>query len=203
VIVSAAILAAGKSSRFDDGHKLLVEIDGVPMVRRTALTLAASPVSDITLIVPESDGPIAAAAGTGRWRVVANSNAHDGLSTSVHAAIRAIDPQSAGLMIVLADMPGLTTNLVADLLAAFRQNPDTIVFPVSPDGRQGHPVIWPRALFASLSKVTGDTGGRALVSSHRELCVPIICNDDGAFIDIDTRADIAAYRANDLPQEIS
>jgi molybdenum cofactor cytidylyltransferase len=201
VIVSAAILAAGRSSRFERGHKLLAEIDGVAMVRRVALALAASPVSDITLIVPAVDDPVAQAAGHGRWRVIANPNAHDGLSTSLRTAVETIAPQSEGLMVVLADMPGLSTNLVADLLAAFGQDPETIVFPVSLQGRQGHPVIWPKAVFKSLTGVTGDKGGKALLSGYRDLWAPVVWSDPGAFIDVDTPADMAAYCARDRQQE--
>ncbi|MET0406781.1 MAG: NTP transferase domain-containing protein, partial [Hyphomicrobium sp.] len=40
--VAAVILAAGRSSRFEDGHKLLAEIDGIPIIRHVCAAVAAS-----------------------------------------------------------------------------------------------------------------------------------------------------------------
>jgi molybdenum cofactor cytidylyltransferase len=54
VKITAILLAAGRSTRFEDGHKLLAEIDSVPLIRRAALSLAHSSVEDIVLITATS-----------------------------------------------------------------------------------------------------------------------------------------------------
>ncbi len=196
--VAADILAAGRYSRFKDGHKLLVEIDGVAMVRRVARAIAESNVGDIVLVAAEADGAIAQAAGTGRWRTIANPDAQLGLSTSLRRGLESIDAASDGVMVALADMPGLTTDLVNRLLAAFAEcGRRAIVFPVAADGRRGHPVIWPRMLFPALEAVTADVGGKAIIAEHRELWRPVVCNDAGAFVDIDTHDDLATFRGLD------
>ena len=53
--VAAIILAAGSSTRFENGHKLLAEIDGIPVVRRVASAIAQSDVGDIVLVVARMD----------------------------------------------------------------------------------------------------------------------------------------------------
>lgn len=193
--VAAVILAAGRSSRFEDGHKLLVEIDGIPIIRRVASVLAASSVDDIILVTGENAHAVAAAAGTGRWRSVENASAAEGLSSSLSLGIRSLDATVDGVLVALADMPGISTELVNALLAAFTQSQGkSIVFPVASDGRRGHPVIWPRALFPALRQLSGDTGGKSLLADNREFWQPVTCNDAGAFADIDTRADLDAFR---------
>lgn len=87
--IAAVILAAGRSSRFEDGHKLLAEIDGVPIVRRVALALAQSRVDDIILVTGANADDVLAAAAPGRWRSVVNPNATEGLSSSLSSAFRA------------------------------------------------------------------------------------------------------------------
>jgi molybdenum cofactor cytidylyltransferase len=197
VKISAAILAAGRSSRFEDGHKLLAEIAGIPVVRIVCETLAASRADDILLVTSKADGPVANAAGNGRWRVVENQTADDGLSTSLRVAVQNTAPDADGLLITLADMPGITTPLIDALISAFAADRGAIVFPVSAGGRRGHPILWPKSLFPDLANVSGDSGGKAILAGHPSLWRPVKCENEGAFADIDTRADLAEFRARD------
>jgi molybdenum cofactor cytidylyltransferase len=196
--IAAIILAAGGSSRFEDGHKLLVEIDGAPIIRHACAVLAQSKVDDIVLVTSEHDGAITKAAGPGRWRVVENPNAREGLSTSLRVGLHNIGSDSDGLLVALGDMPGIKSALVDTLLSAFKRcQGRAIVFPASPDGQRGHPIIWPKALFAELQTVTGDSGGKTILADHKNLWHPVAYEGPGAFADIDTRADLEAFRAAD------
>lgn len=195
--IAAVILAAGRSSRFDGGHKLLVEIDGISIIRRVCLALADANVDDVVLVTSKANDPIADAAGNGRWRVVENPDARDGLSTSLRIGLQNVSSDTGGLLVALADMPGVTTTLINELVTAFSANPEAIVFPIAKDGRRGHPIIWPKALFPDLSSVTGDTGGKTILADHKDLWHPVPCEIEGAFADIDTRADLEAFTAKD------
>jgi molybdenum cofactor cytidylyltransferase len=195
VTLSAIILAAGSSTRFENGHKLLAEIDGVPLVRHVASALAQSSVDDIILITGANAADIIRAAGSGRWQSIENANTAEGLSSSLCLGIRNIDENSNGVLIALGDMPGISVELIDTLLAAFNEsNGHSIVFPVAKDGRRGHPVVWPRALFPALAALSGDTGGKTLLLENRSLWRPVPYDDAGAFTDIDTRSDLDAFR---------
>ena len=196
--IAAIILAAGRSTRFEDGHKLLVEIDGIPMVRRVCETLAVSHVDDLLIVVSDNEGPVAHAAGTGRWRTIENLNASEGLSTSLRRGLQNIAADTDGALIALGDMPGIDADLVNMLVSAFESNKNAIVFPVTSDGHRGHPIIWPQALFSKLKAVTGDSGGKSILSDHKDLWLPITCEKEGPFADIDTRADLALFRGAKL-----
>ena len=195
--VAGIILAAGRSSRFEDGHKLLATVGDIPMVRHVCMALAASNLDEIVLVVSESDGPVAKAAGQGRWRIVENTQARDGLSTSLRAGLQSISANAGGVLVALADMPGITAALANTLIREFKANADAIAFPAANDGRRGHPVIWPQALFPELMRVTGDSGGKSVLTAHKDLWRPVPCEDQGAFADIDTRDDLQAFTATD------
>lgn len=195
--VSAVILAAGRSSRFEDGHKLLAEFDGVPIIRNVCRTLAASDVADIVLVTADANGAVAKAAGSGRWRIIENANAGDGLSTSLQAGLKAISQSADGVLVALADMPAISAALVDRLVSCFEDEKNSIVFPVAENGRRGHPIIWPKSLFPELMTVSGDSGGKTILAAHQALWRPVPCDDEGAFVDIDTRADLQALKARD------
>jgi hypothetical protein len=56
------------------------------------------------------------------------------------------------------------------------------------DGRRGNPVLWPRAHFAEMQAVEGDTGARELLQRHAGQVQAVACDDDAIFADIDTPA---------------
>jgi molybdenum cofactor cytidylyltransferase len=191
VSVAAIILAAGRSTRFENGNKLLASVGGVAMVRRVALAIAASKADSVFIVVDDVAGDVAGAAGSGRWTLVANPIAAQGLATSLQAGLAALPTGATGALIALADMPCNSTDLVDRLIDAFdRSGARALVFPVDRDGRRGHPVIWPRSLFAELVGVQGDKGGREIIEKHAEICLPVSIDDPGAFVDIDKRADL-------------
>ena len=194
--VGAIILAAGRSSRFDAGHKLLADAGGGPLIARVVTAVAASKAADLVLVTAPEGGRIVAAAGPGRWRAIVNEDAGGGLSSSIRTGVAALASDTSGALVVLADMPGVSSPLISKLIAAFEASGgEAIVYPVSADGRQGHPVLWPCALFGELMALSGDKGGKALIDAHHDLARPVQVDGDGAFLDIDTTADLEAYKA--------
>lgn len=190
---AAVVLAAGRSSRFANGHKLLATIDGRPLIRRTLEAVSASPVANIVLVVaPDTQDAIRSASGEGRWRTVVNGEATAGLSTSLRAGIAALPPGVAGAFVVLADMPGTTADLIARLIGKASEYPGSIVYPVAADRQQGHPVLWPADIFSDFKDLSGDQGGKPLLRRHAHRIVTIDA-DPGATFDIDTVEDLAAF----------
>lgn len=191
--IGAIILAAGRSRRFAAGNKLLHEIDGVAMVRLSALSAAASPSDPCILVVAAGDTTVEAAAGAGRWRVVTvAADAEEAQSASLRAGLMAV-ADCDGAMVFLGDMPFVPAGLAARLIDAFAVTDGrAIVFPRSAQGKQGHPVLWPRSMFSMLTALSGDSGGKPVLKAHSELWHAVPCDEAGAFRDIDTLADLGA-----------
>lgn len=190
--IAAIIVAAGRSSRFGDGNKLVAHLNGRPLISYAVAAAAASPVDDIVLVIAPDGAAIAGAAGNGRWRTVVNAQASAGLSSSIQTGLSALPAGIGGALIMLADMPGVTSELIAKLCDAFREREGrAIVFPQTANGRQGNPVLWPRALFADLKTITGDAGGKAILDAHPDLQHSITISGDAARFDVDTADDLA------------
>lgn len=189
--IAAVIVAAGRGSRFAGGNKLLADLNGIPLIRHAALAVASSPVTDAVLVVAPDSAAIVAAAGDGPWRVAVNPDAPQGLSRSIRTGIAALDASIDGALIILGDMPFVTSALIAKLCETFdANNGQRIVFPVTHDGRQANPVLWPRAFFPALLALTGDAGGKALLAANADLHSPVTFDDDGQALDVDTADDL-------------
>ena len=107
------LLAAGMSQRMSGLNKLLLPINGVPMVRQVALTLAAFADIPPVVVLGHEATQVAAALNGIALTMVTNAQYQSGQMSSVTAGLIAAG-QAADYMICLADLPLLT---VADCAA--------------------------------------------------------------------------------------
>jgi molybdenum cofactor cytidylyltransferase len=111
-----------------------------------------------------------------------------GLSTSLRAGLTTVPDDIDGVVVLLADMPEVTSAVVDRLIDAFRAG--GIVVPVA-GGRQGNPVVWSRKFFPALKAVEGDTGGRAVIVAN-SAAVTEVAFGPAVALDVDTPEALAA-----------
>jgi molybdenum cofactor cytidylyltransferase len=129
-------------------------------------------------------------------QVVENRQFGDGCSSSIAAALAAVDPRSEGLVLMLGDQPGVRAAAVAALIAGRGQAP--IAACGYSDGR-GHPLVFARSLFGELAELHGDKGVWKLLDRHADQVVDVAI-DAPIPPDVDTwedyRAVLDAYSAD-------
>lgn len=193
--VAILILAAGSSSRMRGGDKLLEPVDGAPMLRRQALIALATGCPVLVTLPPERPERAAVLAGL-EVRQILVPDASSGMSASLRCGVeQASRLTQMGLMILPADMPGLTSAALKAVIAAFDAAPERIVRARNASGQQGHPAIFPRSLWPELSGVSGDTGGISVIRAHPELVTYVDLPGDMATLDLDTPEQWQAWRA--------
>lgn len=199
--IAAILLAAGSSRRFGPANKLLAEVDGQPLIVRAAAMIEAGGVDRLLVVTGHQADRIAAAvAGDGR-RMIYNERHECGLGTSIAAGIGALDADIDGVLIVQGDMPALSAAVIAALCTAFAAaGGAVVVFPVTSEGRQGNPVLWPRRLFAALGQLSGDTGAKQLLLAEGDAAIGIAGLGAGIALDIDTPDQLTAYLAGGSSQ---
>ncbi len=65
--------------------------------------------------------------------------------------------------------------------------------PVTADGAQRNPVLWPRSAFAALAALSGAKGGKSLLDTLGAERLDVAFDDATLFADIDTQADFDRY----------
>ncbi len=98
----------------------------------------------------------------------------------------AMQPESAGILVVPADMPAVTADSYRKCFDAFRLDTERIVIAAC-RGRRGHPVIFPISLAPDLDRLTG--GLKELVDANSACVTLVETNDPGVLRDVDTLAD--------------
>lgn len=191
VDLTAVILAAGASQRYQDGNKLLAELGNRPMIRCVAEQVTQSAAGDVVVVTGNARTCIEAALDGLPLRFVHNESWRDGIGGSISLGISSVSAAAQGAFIVLGDMPFVGGELLNSLARTFdRAGGESIVFPVTSDGGQRNPVLWPRAYFSQLARLSGDEGAKSLLRLHASHCMAVAGFPETAFSDVDTRDDL-------------
>lgn len=190
---AALVLAAGRSTRMGAVNKLLEPVAGVPMVRRAAEAALGSRAEPVIVVTGHEADRVAAALEGLDVAFVHNPDFAQGLSTSLRAGLGALPHGSDAALVLLGDMP-LVTSSACDRVLDALGDPQTLVAVPTAGGRRGNPVAWSRALFPDLMAQTGDTGGRALLARHKD-ATALVEIGEAAALDADTPEALETIRA--------
>lgn len=194
-MVVALLLAAGESKRMGR-NKLLMPLQGKPLVRRALESLLASAVDQITVVLGHQAEETAQAikpvisCNPDRVTTVLNQDFAQGMSTSIRAGLKDLSRECQAVMIALADEPFVEPQVIDVLITAYRERKGDIVVPTF-QGRMGHPALFDRKYFPELSALKGDVGARSVVQAHKQELASLEVNQPGILLDVD---DIETYQ---------
>lgn len=108
---------------------------------------------------------VRAAVDLGGVEVVQAADWAEGQSASLRAGVRALGGRVRAAVILLADTPGITSQVIAGALDHLAPGVDAVRTLHS--GRPGHPVVLGASLLARVTELRGDVGARVLLQSAR------------------------------------
>lgn len=189
--VAAIVLAAGASRRLGQPKQLLL-LGGETLLERAIRLAGESGADPVFVILGAHSEQICAAVPRMHAVPVLNSTWEQGIASSIHTALGALDasaPQAEGALILSCDQPRLTAAHLRALLQAFAARPAPAIVASAYAGVLGIPAVFPRQVFADLRALRGDRGARVLLLQPP--CPLISLSFPGGEIDIDEPADRA------------
>jgi molybdenum cofactor cytidylyltransferase len=156
------VLAAGGSTRLGRPKQLL-RYGSRTLLDHVLSTARACSFDQLLCVLGGSAGEVGAAVDLEGVEVVENRQFGEGCSSSIAAAVGAVDPHSELLVLMLGDQPGVTPETVERLIAGRGDAP--LAACAYTDGR-GHPLAFARSLFGELSALHGDKGVWKLLDRH-------------------------------------
>lgn len=183
--LGAVLMASGFGRRFG-GNKLLVPVDGVPMVER-ALSALPTALFDRAVAVSAHPAILALAEAAG-FLPVFNPGAVEGRAASIRLGLERLEDMD-GVLFAVCDQPWLRRESVERLLADIAAHPDHICA-LGFGGRRGNPAVFPRALFPELLALSGEEGGGKVIKAHRDLLRLTEAADPRELLDVDSPADL-------------
>lgn len=166
-------------------NKLLAEIGGRSLVRLVVDAAGASRAASVTVVTGHRRHEVEQALAGTAVSLVHNPDYAEGLSTSLRQGVASLDDNMDGVVVMLADMPMVTSAILDRLIGAFDPSADRLVVVPTHLGKRGNPVLWSQAFFAELCAIEGDTGARHLIGAHADAVVEVEIGPEVA-LDLDT-----------------
>ncbi len=185
-MTAGVLLAAGASRRMGGDNKLLLPVRGRPLVTWPAGALTGAGLEPVVAVVGRDADAVTRALSGLAVTCVRNDRHRDGMGSSVAAGVRAVPPEADAVAVAVGDLPGLRSDLVAAVVAAFRADPRGIAVPVF-RGRRGHPVVFDLGRYRpALESLCGDAGARGVLAAHPDDVLEVPVDDPGVVQDVDT-----------------
>jgi molybdenum cofactor cytidylyltransferase len=164
--VAGILLAAGLSSRMGR-NKMLFALEGESVLRRAARRALAAGLSPLVVVLGhEAERAWSEIADLPLERTF-NPLYTQGINSSLKAGITAVRGLGArATLVMLADMPFVTTEMLAAMVARFQSTSAPLVIS-DYEGVNAPPMVYDQSLFAELLTMEGEGCGRQVVRRHR------------------------------------
>jgi molybdenum cofactor cytidylyltransferase len=186
-MICAVVLAAGRSRRMG-ACKVLLPVEGRPVIARLVRALAQCPIQE-AIVVTGDNTPLVAKALEGLpAKLVRNPDPDSEMLDSVRLGLRALPEVCAAALIVPGDQTRLNPALVCPLIEAFNTTGRGLVLPTF-RGSRGHPLLVSRRYFAEVLHSLDTTGLRGLLQAHLEDVHEVPLDQSAVLDDMDTPED--------------
>jgi molybdenum cofactor cytidylyltransferase len=141
--IAAVILAAGRSSRMGR-NKLLLDLDGKPILCHAVDQALGAGLSEIIVVSGHQASKVREALGDRAVKVIEAREHKLGMSASLKAGIRALNPKTEAAVVMLGDMPQVSAPLIRRLIAAYNPLEGRSIVVPTLGGKRGNPVLFDR-----------------------------------------------------------
>lgn len=186
MIVSALILAAGKSSRMAHQHKLLLPVGNKPLIAHTVEHVLQARVAEAIVVLGHNADRIRATLLQQPVRFALNENYTLGLSTSIKTGLAACQETSDAVLMCLADQPFVTSVEIDLLISRLEQTPRASIAVPTFKGKQGNPVLFKMCHRQAMHQLTGDVGCKSIIERNRFETLEVAVLNDNVLRDVDT-----------------
>ncbi|MDQ6776992.1 MAG: nucleotidyltransferase family protein [Actinomycetota bacterium] len=190
VFTTGLVLGAGGSRRLGAPKQLLPYRD-TTLLGHVVGVARACPFDQLVVAIGGAADEVRSQIDLSGAEIVVNDAYGAGCSSSIAAAIGAVDPSCEAIVLMLGDMPGVSAATVEALLAGRGDSPLAVCR--YDDGR-GHPFAFGREVFEELTRLHGDKGVWRLLDERAGEVVEVPAPGPIP-LDVDTAEDYQAVLA--------
>ncbi len=198
--VAAIVLAAGGSVRMGR-NKLLFPLSGETVLRRAVRRAMAAGFEPVVVVLGheavQAQGELDGLA----CRTVVNPDWEHGITRSLRTGLAALPAETTAAVVMLADMPLVTTEMLRRLVERWRDGTAPLVIS-DYEGVNAPPMLYGRPLFPELLAMEGEGCGKQVVRRHREEAA-VIAWPGAALADLDVPEDYERVLARSTAPESS
>jgi len=193
MVVGAVLLAAGAGSRLGGRPKSLLELGGVPLIRRQLIALSGAGADEVVVVLGHHAEAIEAAVCDFPVTLARNPTPDDGQASSVRIGLQALSGKLDAVIVALADQPMVNAADITALIGAFKKRGDAAMVVPRVAGQPGNPVIFDAALRDEWLAGDANAACRRWRDAHPERVRWLDTDNQRYRVDIDTPEDMLRF----------
>lgn len=194
LVVGAVVLAAGAGQRLGGRPKCLLELGGVPLIRRTLIALSGAGVDEVVVVLGHHADQIEPLVQDFPVTLVRNPRPDDGQVSSQRVGLGALTGKLDAVIVALADQPLLGAADINALIGAWKKRPASVqVVQPHVGGERANPVIVGAEVREQVLAGDASVGCRQWQAAHPDAVLAWPSDNRRYRVDIDTPEDIARF----------
>jgi molybdenum cofactor cytidylyltransferase len=193
LVVGAVLLAAGEARRLGGQPKPLLQLAGVPLIRRNLVALSGAGIDEVAIVLGHRADEVEAAVRDFPVTVVRNPHYAQGQATSVRAGLAGLRGKLDAILIALADQPLITTDDVTALIGAYKKRESGAVLVPYVGGERANPIVLDAALRDDVLAGDLNFGCRQWIAQHPDRIARFDTDNRHYCVDIDTLEDLQQF----------
>jgi len=193
-MISAILLAAGKSSRMNGVNKLTKEIDGIPLIKRSTKNILNSAINELIIVLGHEKEIIENIIGVNKKiKFVYNKEFENGISSSIKTGLNHISNQTDAFFICLGDMPFINQSIYNKLIKSrlsynkkLNSKHKKDIFIPEYEGLKGNPILFSSLMKNQIILIEGDNGAKEIIDSNKDKILNVKINNKSIINDFDT-----------------
>ena len=166
-MISAILLAAGQSKRMGGDNKLIKKYNKKYLINYIVGTLIKSKVDKIIVVLGFQSSKVRKITiKNKKINFVYNKNYKSGMASSIKTGLKRVSKKNIGFLIVQADMPLISKNIINSICYAIKNNKKEIIAPTY-KGKIGNPVGFKISIIKKLNKIRGDYGAKKMIQKNK------------------------------------
>jgi len=188
--IAAVLLAAGEGRRMGGVAKLLIRLQGVPLVSRQLVAMSGAGVDEVVVVTGFAREAVEDEVKSYVVTLAHNDAYSDGQQGSVRVGLEALSGPFDAVIVALADQPLIGAGDLTELIGAFKKRPaGHVVVPVVV-GRRGNPIVLDAAARDRILESGANLGCRHLIEREPELVYAYETANARFVTDLDTPEDV-------------
>jgi len=185
---------AGAGTRLSGRPKALLELGGVPLIRRQLIALSGAAVDEVGVVLGHHAALIEPLVQDFPVTLVHNPQPEQGQVSSLRLGLQALAGRLDAVLVALADQPLIHTQALVALIGAYKKRPEgSQVLVPQVGGEPGNPVVFSAEVREQILQGEANVGCRRWREEHLE-SVAVFETDNRRYrVDIDTVEDMERF----------
>ena len=194
-MISAIVLAAGQSKRMSGDNKLIKKYNKKYLINHIIGILIKSKVDKIIVVLGFQSSKVRnITIKNKKIIIVYNKNYKSGMASSIKIGLKRISKKDIGFLMVLADMPLISKNIINSLCYAIKNNKKEIIAPAY-KRKIGNPIAFKSSMIKKINEIDGDKGAKKIINKNKKKITFVKVKSNLIFKDFNKREDFKLNRA--------